>query len=1097
MLYADRLISHGDSVSAKRNLTAPRSSSLSPTSSELHTSSSPKKIPKSKRATFREEGKQKQEIDLMQILSSPPSDTNRKLNFFSVSFQPPLLSLSHEENMLLRSSPKCEASGGRVGCVFTMSMLARNTSREGCTSQLKKECVFDEDISINSGTAHGGSVNLFQLEEESVVKSTSIDHLASQLAGALQPFVCRSSVKDRMSEAGLCEQLGADVHLNQAVYDLVCKQEDDLNIIMDAVRCFRTARATFTLGHGMVHADHSETERARNGRINDSKGNESNVRQKKTVDRLVGDDELAWWADTSHIHLPSGKRSQSRRQLAFLRRMLCPLCVRITNDNSLKSEGRDHGQVDETKIHEGRASYDSELTAVAAPTAASDVQSEQTSSEILAKTHQSNAQNTSFAPEVKTSSVERNADCSRSSWMPKQIDLSVTPGGQVDGADIRVMKFSLLDVLLRVDAIQSLVLDALLCRVLQLEHFRFQNWSQDGCSGSSDDTGDLRSNGLGSCAATSHGTEIQLQIMILSAIGRTALNHRIVARDEFIINVQRMLSCCPNPTYLQKILPRHIKIASSEISSEAIQNAKATRIEWEQSGIWRILATHKTTLTTAGISGSMGVNPAAATKGEEGYAWLDMMEAKSCPPGERSERVAIRNERKKLLRKFAEAKKKKEESDECHSLRRSRRKILPQGRSYDGSLIITSDKMSITDFLKRASLMAKVNETFPRRYIPKVSRPSLRQLNFSTSNFSELKAVFFDEDGSLKNEIKHEIDTSVRNDPRYINFKNRACPIERTDMRWQVPIRKHGAGCDIETRSKVESLFKAEGVFSPEHEKVDEIGLLFGGTEDQPLHHDAARQVTSWMFEKPLTDDVMTSLNPIAGWEIDRLEYNHAMESAFAPSSIIVGLGDKNEALLGVQKDRIDRIGDGNSCKIRGGCDEVVPIVRETDYLVVVKLRTGGMFTGDFPHAGVRNIPHGSTEDTLMSLLNKKIADIVATYPAKERVLQTKAMVDMMCNFPGLNKLCRLHCSTEMLGGKVCIPPNTIGFSECLANPPDSRCYEMDDEVDGNQCDDGGTFLFDACRRRDRRIHDDKDDEFSLDSVRAETSACKEFASSK
>ena len=30
-------------------------------------------------------------------------------------------------------------------------------------------------------------------------------------------------------------------------------------------------------------------------------------------------------------------------------------------------------------------------------------------------------------------------------------------------------------------------------------------------------------------------------------------------------------------------------------------------------------------------------------------------------------------------------------------------------------------------------------------------------------------------------------------------------------------------------------------------EELDDIGLLFGGVEDQSLHHDTARQLTSWM----------------------------------------------------------------------------------------------------------------------------------------------------------------------------------------------------------------------------------------------------------
>jgi len=135
---------------------------------------------------------------------------------------------------------------------------------------------------------------------------------------------------------------------------------------------------------------------------------------------------------------------------------------------------------------------------------------------------------------------------------------------------------------------------------------------------------------------------------------------------------------------------------------------------------------------------------------------------------------------------------------------------------------------------------------------------------------------------------------------------------------------------------------------------------------------------------------------------------------------------------------------DGKSCKIHGGLDETFRIVRQNNHLVVICARTGCMFTGDFPHAGVRNICQNTPEDLLMEKFNCNIADIINEYPAREHIMRTKAVVDMMCKFPGLDRLCRLHCSTEMLEGNIRIPPNTIGFSECLPNMPDTKCHEHD-----------------------------------------------------
>lgn len=194
----------------------------------------------------------------------------------------------------------------------------------------------------------------------------------------------------------------------------------------------------------------------------------------------------------------------------------------------------------------------------------------------------------------------------------------------------------------------------------------------------------------------------------------------------------------------------------------------------------------------------------------------------------------------------------------------------------------------------------------------------------------------------------------------------------------------------------------------------------------------------------------MVELGAIPGWEVDRLEYNAAMASPAAPGSLLVGLHGGDSVFLGVQKDQVVRVGN-DKCKIRNGKhDEILPIVRENDHLVVVKAKRGVMFTGDFPHAGVRNFLSDSEEQRLMDLLKEKIAEIADRYPVHERVLRTKATVDMMANFPGLNKLCRLHCSTRMIKGGILVPDNSVGFDGCLPNEPDRRCFE-DDVVEENE----------------------------------------------
>jgi hypothetical protein len=148
-----------------------------------------------------------------------------------------------------------------------------------------------------------------------------------------------------------------------------------------------------------------------------------------------------------------------------------------------------------------------------------------------------------------------------------------------------------------------------------------------------------------------------------------------------------------------------------------------------------------------------------------------------------------------------------------------------------------------------------------------------------------------------------------------------------------------------------------------------------------------------------------------------------------------------------------------NQCRILGGDDSVFHIVRENDALVVIRVKPGCMFTGDFPHAGVRNFAVNTAEDELMAELNSRIADILEE-EFDDLLAKTNAVVEVLCNFPGLVKLCRLHCSTELLQGKLTIPANTVGFTQCEPNVPDSRCTEDDrhetnketaKDVDGRQ----------------------------------------------
>lgn len=134
-------------------------------------------------------------------------------------------------------------------------------------------------------------------------------------------------------------------------------------------------------------------------------------------------------------------------------------------------------------------------------------------------------------------------------------------------------------------------------------------------------------------------------------------------------------------------------------------------------------------------------------------------------------------------------------------------------------------------------------------------------------------------------------------------------------------------------------------------------------------------------------------------------------------------------------------------CTIKDGkTEETFQIVRENEYLVVLRTGPGAIFTGDFPHAGVRNFPVGSEENKLMTKLYQAIEAI--RQEGEENDIEhnemTTGIIKMLCRFKNLDKLCRFHCSTEPLSGPLRIPRNSVGFVDCRPNPPEDMCVDMD-----------------------------------------------------
>ena len=200
---------------------------------------------------------------------------------------------------------------------------------------------------------------------------------------------------------------------------------------------------------------------------------------------------------------------------------------------------------------------------------------------------------------------------------------------------------------------------------------------------------------------------------------------------------------------------------------------------------------------------------------------------------------------------------------------------------------------------------------------------------------------------------------------------------------------------------------------------------------DRCLPRNASVQ-TGLPMEASISDVVkrLDDSNTQVGWETDYLGYETAMSAKNAPSSVLIGLDGGGSIHLGVQQDRIliEKKDGMRFCRIKGDKgNQQFPVMRSTKHLAAIKVERGARFIGNSPHAGVRNFSRDSDEQKLANQLHEAIAE------AGEN--NVRSVKDELTKFVGLNKLCRLHFSTEPKDKFVLIPRDRVGYDGCENNP--------------------------------------------------------------
>ncbi len=225
-----------------------------------------------------------------------------------------------------------------------------------------------------------------------------------------------------------------------------------------------------------------------------------------------------------------------------------------------------------------------------------------------------------------------------------------------------------------------------------------------------------------------------------------------------------------------------------------------------------------------------------------------------------------------------------------------------------------------------------------------------------------------------------------------------------------------------------------------EGETVDEILLIIGGTEDQPIQHDIARQTVIYIpnvAEKKWEE----------GWEHQRLLYNNSIARSDAPSSILLGLQDSaGDVVIGIDREQITFIKNGETkCRVENGDGKIYDILQKNMHLAVIKASGGYVFTGDFRHAGVWNIAVQSQENDSLILLSEKFEKCSSQDKDIKGGKVTEEAVKVMCSWPGVSGMSRLHVLTQF-ADKWQLPKHydIIGFTDCRPNPRDERCLDFE-----------------------------------------------------
>lgn len=218
------------------------------------------------------------------------------------------------------------------------------------------------------------------------------------------------------------------------------------------------------------------------------------------------------------------------------------------------------------------------------------------------------------------------------------------------------------------------------------------------------------------------------------------------------------------------------------------------------------------------------------------------------------------------------------------------------------------------------------------------SRLPFRLLDQKTAA-TKIRNVFF-----MKNDCFTEMVKQDFNDLHIFPSQIEIEKIKTKDLRIQLEFDEKSC-----VYKEVKQLLHEYAIIDKEHEDVEELSLLIGGTDNQPCHNDIPRILT-YCYDS-------ISKKSFPSHEVNRKEYNEAVDNEFGMSSIIIDLSDDSSGYFLLIPDIfIEKIdGEESSGKLLFS-GEIVKIAKEISGFYVIVVPHASQFTGDFFHSGGNNV---------------------------------------------------------------------------------------------------------------------------------------------